>query len=127
MSTSRNLWTLAASTAMAVVLAGSLPMAAAGAELLTETPRVVVTVPGVISQAQLQRQLELLGYGNIKLSPIYPTPSNPHPELSATMTSDPAFTPVHRGWNGSAMKEGRTLNVRVEFGSAPSVAELPSD
>ncbi len=127
MSTNRGVVALAVGSAIFAFAGGTLPAPASAAELVAEAPRVVVVVSDVVSQAHLQRQLELQGYTNIKLSPIMPNPSNPHPELNTTMVADPAHTPVHEGWNGTAMKGERTLNVRVEFGDTPAIAELPAD
>jgi len=103
----------------------ALPVSTACAlDAFRETPSVSVTVPGVTSQAQLAQQLQAQGYSGIRLSSVQPDPAFPRPEL--TVPSDnPQITPVHEGWNGTAMKNGQTLGVVVTYGSAPSVAELP--
>ncbi len=115
---------LAASAATAAMLAFSGPAAAQQTDLFGKQPRVDVTVPGVVSQAQLAHQLHSQGYNNIKLSSQYPTPADPNPENHSR--SDPETTPIHQGWNGTAFKDGRRLRVYVQYGSGPSVAEVPA-
>lgn len=112
---------------IAVMSVALLAAAAPGAEaaeqsylsgLITPAPAVHVTVTGLTSEAQLMQQLGSQGYSDIKLSPEYPNSFDPHPELLHGVTSpaDPAaqITPVHIGWNGTAVKNGQTANIYVD-------------
>jgi hypothetical protein len=47
------------------------------------------------------------------LSTSLPNPYDPHPELDQS-GGDPRSTPVHAGWNGTAGRNGETVNVYVE-------------
>jgi len=111
---------LGAALALAV-----LPATGAWAlDVVGKAPAVEVVVTGVTSQAQLTRQLNAQGYCDVKLSSVRPNPADPEPQLYRGR-DNPQITPVHQGWNGTAVKNGRTLEVRVDFGGAPAVAELP--
>jgi hypothetical protein len=78
---------------------------------------------GPLSQAQLITGLQNHGYTDVKLSSNLPDPYNPRPQEmrgAAISPDDPKakVTPLHIGWNGTAVKEGKTYNVYV-VGSAP--------
>ncbi len=115
---------VAAGAVAALLLASPMPVAAQ--QLFGVRPRVDVTVPGVMSQAQLARQLRSQGYNDIKLSSLYPTPADPNPQTHGT-GGNPQTTPIHTGWNGTAVKDGRRLHVYVAYGAGPSVAEVPAE
>jgi len=90
---------------------------ATAAELLTTTPSVHVAAPGVMTEAQLIERLEAEGYTEIWLSTERPTEFTPRPEISARLNSDDPVaqsTPALPGWNGTARKDGRTLDVYVD-------------
>ncbi len=113
-----------AGAAFALALAVSPSLAAWGYDLVSVTPWINVTIPSVTSQTQLAHRLQSQGYSDVKLSSLTPNPAQPKPELY-TGRDDPETTPVHEGWNGTAVKDGRTFDVRVSYGTSPSVAQLP--
>lgn len=65
------------------------------------------------TQAQLIDRLHGEGYADVRLSTSLPNPYDPHPELDHN-GGDPRSTPVHAGWNGTASKNGETVNVYVD-------------
>jgi hypothetical protein len=68
-----------------------------------------------VTQEQLVNKLKSLGYGDIKLSDVSPSASNPHPEISCrTPEAAAATTATHRGWNGTATKDGKQHNIYVD-------------
>jgi hypothetical protein len=90
---------------------------AAAAELLTTTPSVHVTAPGVMNEAQLIDRLHAEGYTDVWLTTERPTSFTPRPEISARLDPDDPVaqsTPVLAGWNGTARKDGRTVDVYVD-------------
>jgi hypothetical protein len=90
---------------------------AAAAELLTTTPSVHVTAPGVMNEAELIDRLHAAGYTDIWLTTERPTSFTPRPEISARLDPDDPVaqsTPVVTGWNGTAHKDGRTVDVYVD-------------
>ncbi|WP_298214807.1 hypothetical protein [Acidocella sp.] len=105
--------------ALFAALAGMAPaMAGEGTcnAVICNIPDVHIHANGVMSQADVAKQLKQMGYTNIRLSPYSPTTVVPCPQLShPTPTSDLAKTPAHRGWNGTAEKNGDTANVYVDF------------
>lgn len=76
------------------------------------TPRVHMSVSGGESQALLAEQLKSQGYSDILLSDSVPNISTPQPQYT-NPTTDLANTPVHRGWNGTAYKDGKLYNIYV--------------
>ena len=90
---------------------------AAAAELLTTTPSVHVTAPGVMNEAELIDRLHAAGYTDVWLTTERPTSFTPRPEISARLDPDDPVaqsTPVLTGWNGTAHKDGRTVDVYVD-------------
>ena len=90
---------------------------ATAAELLTTTPSVHVAVPGVMNAAQLIDQLHADGYTDVWLTTERPTSFTPRPEISARLDADDPVaqtTPVLPGWNGTARKDGRTVDIYVD-------------
>jgi hypothetical protein len=85
--------------------------AASAKPLFGPDPAVRVAVPSVSSQAQLADTLRAQGYSDIRLSAVPADPDNPHPELNRTLTNNPENTPVRTGWNGVAVKDGRTVQI----------------
>lgn len=85
---------------------------------------------GPLSQAQLIAGLQAHGYTDIKLSADVADPFNPHPEQAQSVSSprDPKaqITPLHLGWNGTAVKDGRTYDVYLRA-EAPrgTAADVP--
>lgn len=67
----------------------------------------------VATQAQLVESLQRDGYADVRLSTSLPNPYDPHPEL-APDGADPKTTPIHPGWNGTATRNGETVNVYVD-------------
>jgi len=107
------------SVSLIATLAGA--GAASAVEVFGTSPSVEVTVPQVTSQAMVAQQLAAEGFSGVQLSSSRATPVNPAPQLANA--DDPAVTPVHEGWNGTAEKDGRVYDVQVAFGNAPSVVE----
>ena len=80
--------------------------------------------PAIASGAQLIEHLQSEGYTDVRLSSQQPTPSTPHPEISAGLTREAAaWTPVHQGWTGTAVKDGRTVNIYVDEPTLPALAK----
>jgi hypothetical protein len=68
----------------------------------------------VMSEAQVTRQLEAEGYSNIKLTPFEPNRADPQPQLNQESSgSSLQGEAAHLGWNGTATKDGRTVNIYV--------------
>jgi hypothetical protein len=91
---------------------------AAAAELLTTTPSVHITAPGVMNEAQLIDRLHAEGYTDVCLTTERPTSFTPRPEISAQLDPDDPVaqsTLVLPGWNGTARKDGRTVDVYVDL------------
>jgi hypothetical protein len=90
---------------------------AAAAELLTTTPSIHIAAPGVMNEAQLIDRLHAEGYTDVWLTTERPTSFTPRPEISARLDADDPVaesTPVLPGWNGTARKDGRTVDVYVD-------------
>jgi hypothetical protein len=94
------------------------PAMAQQAGLLQPAPSVHVAVAGVASCAQLIRQLQAQGYTDIKISEDYPNVLDPRPEIrhgySSPDDQDAKVTPYHYGWMGTALKDGRRVDVYVD-------------
>ncbi|MCB5945624.1 hypothetical protein [Acidocella sp. KAb 2-4] len=99
----------AAALAAASLLSLAQPAAAAGS--FAPAPAVHVHAAGLESQAQLAAQLSAQGYSNVALTSAEPSLANPHPELNPSESGNPAQTPVRDGWNGTAQKDGQTVQV----------------
>ena len=97
-----------ASTALLASLVGIVPAMAA----TNVVPSVKVSVPVVESQAQLAAQLQSQGFTKIQLSAFLPNMINPRPDITMP-TKDLASTVVHKGWNGTAYKDGKAYQVYV--------------
>jgi hypothetical protein len=89
--------------------------------LITPTPMVHVALSGTASEAQLISTLEAQGFTDIKVTPLSPNQFDPRPELlhvdlTVSSPSDPRAqtTPIHDGWNGTAVRDGRTFHVYVD-------------
>lgn len=104
--------TLTAAAAAVALLGVVQPAAAFG--FLSPAPIVQVQVSGAESEAQLAAQLQSQGYTDIRLSSVAANPANPHPELNPTLVNNPT-APVHDGWNGTAVKDGKTIEVYVTY------------
>jgi hypothetical protein len=90
---------------------------AMAAEILTTTPSVHVAAPGAMTDAQLIEKLQAEGYTDIWLTTERPTEFTPRPEISARLNPDDPVaqsTPALPGWNGTARKDGRTVDVYVD-------------
>lgn len=101
-------FTSAVTLAVAAMLGFAQPTTASG--LFSTVTIALVQLSGVESQAQLATQLNAQGYDHVILTPIYPTPLNPHPELNPGLAND-LNVPVHAGWNGVASKGGQIVQV----------------
>lgn len=106
---------------LTILMECSMPLAQTGS---TSTKVMTLTEP--LSQADLIQGLKDHGYTDIKIVTDYlPQVSDPHPELSHGFRSpnDPAaqVTPVHLGWNGTAVKDGDTYDVFIRAQSPASV------
>jgi hypothetical protein len=115
---------LAAALSLAALLAAPAPSAAEESYffgLVTPTPMVHVPLAGSASEAQLIRALQADGFTDIAVTPLQPNGIDPrpellHPDLTVSSPADPRAqdTPIHFGWNGTAVKDGRTVHVYVE-------------
>jgi hypothetical protein len=114
----------AAALSLAALLAAPAPSAAEESYffgLVTLTPMVHVPLSGSASEAQLIRALQADGFTDITVTPLQPNGFDPrpelqHPDLTASSPADPRAqgTPIHFGWNGTAVKDGRAVQVYVE-------------
>lgn len=117
-----------AALSLALVAAGAIatsqPSAAADDSyffgLVRPTPMVHVPMAGAESEAQLIRALQSEGYSDIKVTSIEPNIFDPrpelmHPDLTYSSAADPQaqHTPIHFGWNGTAVKGGEQVEVYV--------------
>jgi hypothetical protein len=102
-----------------------LPLRANAAEFAA-TLAVHVQVTGLESQAQLADGLRALGYHDVVLSSVYPSPENPVPEENPSETSHPEQVPVHFGWNGVAVKDGKTYQVYADRPHRPAAKQADS-
>ena len=100
-----------ASASLLAALVGVTPALADGYGINPE-PNVQMVVSGVESQAVLVSQLKDQGYSNIMLSPDLPNALEPQPQY-VRPTADLTSTPAHKGWNGTAYKDGTLYNVYV--------------
>jgi hypothetical protein len=89
--------------------------------LVRRTPMVHLPMPGVTSYAQLIQRLQSEGYTDIKVTPLSPNMFDPrpellHPDLTFTSAENAAArnTAIHFGWNGTAVKDGTTVEVYVD-------------
>ncbi|MGO8915424.1 MAG: hypothetical protein ACLQJR_05900 [Stellaceae bacterium] len=89
--------------------------------LVTLTPMVHVPLAGAASEAQLIQQLQAQGFSDFKVTPLSPNRFDPrpelmHPDLTVTSAADERAqnTPVHAGWNGTAVKNAKTVEVYVD-------------
>jgi len=105
--------TLFSAAALTLALAGAQAAKADG--FISTVPTVHVAVAGVESQAQLAQTLRGEGYADIVLSSAAPSLANPRPELNPELVSNPQNTPVRSGWNGVAVKDGKTVQVYADL------------
>lgn len=107
---------LAAALILAFGVAGTVSSSIA-AEPESISGSAHVTVNAVTSQADLAKQLEKMGYTNIRLTPVRPTDVDPRPDLTdCTAQGSPVNSPVvpcHSGWNGTAVRDGKLVNIMV--------------
>ena len=108
-------------SALTILMVCSTALAQTGS-----TSTKVMSLTGPLSQAELIQGLKDHGYSEIKLVTVFtPEISDPHPELSHGFRSpnDPAaqVTPVHLGWNGTAVKEGYTYDIFIRAEAPASV------
>ncbi len=89
--------------------------------LVTLAPMVHVPISGSATYAQLIRQLRSQGYGDITLTPLSPNLFDPRPELThpdldfvSPADAGAGETQVHPGWNGTAARDGRSVDVYVD-------------
>jgi hypothetical protein len=74
---------------------------------------------GVMSEAQVIQRLESRGYSNVKLTPLQPNALDTRPQEqnnsgSSTPSAHPQDYPAHVGWNGTATRNGRQVNIYVD-------------
>ena len=108
---------LAAGLVIAFAAAGTLSGArAAGPEGISGNTHVTVTP--MTSQADLAKQLEKMGYTEVLLTPARPTDVDPRPDMTdCTAHGSPVNSPVvpcHPGWNGTAVHNGKRVNIMVD-------------
>lgn len=100
------------------VAAGAMALSLVAAKadgIVSTAPVVHVPVGGVESQAQLAQTLRAEGYSDVVLTSVTADPTHPHPELNPAFTANPQGTPVRAGWNGVAVKDGRTVQVYADI------------
>ena len=102
-------------TMFAVGLLAAGLQAAQADDFVTTAATAHVTVSGVESQAQLARILRDQGYSDIALADTAPSFRAPHPELNPERIAHPETTPVRAGWNGVAVKDGKTVEIYAGF------------
>lgn len=107
-----------ASTALVLGLGCSTTASAIAQEVVAPYPSVEVAVATVTSQEALTARLQQAGYSEIMLSALSPNPANPFPERNRASGENPRLTPVHAGWNGTAVKEGRLVHIHVSLRAA---------
>jgi hypothetical protein len=103
--------------ALSLSLTAAASMTALAADLVSTPPSVHVASPGVMSYAQLIEQLRGQGYSDVKVTALRPSLSSPRPELVHGLGAgddEANTTPVHQGWNGTAVKDGRTVDIYVD-------------
>jgi hypothetical protein len=103
---------------LSIALASPLAACAGAGQIIDDAPALHVAVAGVESEAQLVAQLQALGYRDIRVTGFQPNEIDRRPELSHGFTSaddeDAQVTPVHFGWNGTALKDGRWVDIYVD-------------
>ncbi len=89
--------------------------------LVTRTAMAHVPMSATATYAQLIRQLQSQDYADIKVTPLSPNLFDPrpelmHPDLAFTSADNEAAqdTPIHFGWNGTAVRDGRRFEVYVD-------------
>lgn len=96
---------------LAAALLFGLAHSATAGSLFSQVPVVTVPVSGLESQAQLADQLRAEGFDHVVFAASYPNLANPAPQLLPASAGNSAETPVHDGWNGVAIKNGKTFQV----------------
>jgi hypothetical protein len=95
-----------------------------GASPLALAQTTGTTTPPCVTQEQLNGLLKAQGYTDIKLSEVSPTSAQPRPDISCrTPESQAAVTATHKGWNGTAMKDGKLQNIYVDAAGRVSTRE----
>jgi hypothetical protein len=100
---------------VAIALLATGVTAAKADGIVTTAPVAHVAVSGVESQAQLAEMLRAQGYSEIMLADTAPSFAAPHPELNPDRIAHPEITPVREGWNGVAVKDGKTVEIYAQF------------
>ena len=96
------------------------PLASCGAapDFIDDAPSVHISIAGAASEAQLITELRSLGYSNIRVTDLRHNGMDRRPELMQAFSSadeeEAQVTPLHFGWNGTAVKDGRTVDVYVD-------------
>lgn len=80
---------------------------------------VKLTISEATSMTELKTLLQQRGYTDIDLSPVKPNDENPRPDIQGTGGSarnkvDPNTTAVHYGWNGTAVRNGKRVNIVID-------------
>lgn len=97
------------------LLAVGLVVAGVQAAQADTFPVAHIDVAGVESQAQLAQILRGQGYDEVMLADTAPSFTAPHPELNPDRTAHPEATPVRAGWNGVAVKDGKTVEIYADI------------
>jgi hypothetical protein len=104
-------------TRMALLSAVAAALAACAGNIIGDAPAHQVAFSGIASYAQLITELRSEGYSDIRVTEFYPEKIDPRPELMHPLLSaddpDAQATPVHLGWNGTAEKDGRIVDIYV--------------
>ena len=60
-----------------------------------------------------------MGYSSIHLTRVRPTEVDPRPDIedsgkNGTRRQNSPNVPVHQGWNGTAVRDGKRVNILVD-------------
>jgi hypothetical protein len=83
------------------------------------TGTVKLAISETTSMTELKDLLQKRGYTNIDLSPTRPNEENPRPDIQGTggpasSKPNPDTTAVHYGWNGTAVRGGKRVNIVID-------------
>lgn len=106
------------------LLAAALTFALGSPAVFAQTSQnlsgsTTLDVSHVTSEADLAKQLAKMGYTNIHLTRVGPTEADPRPDLedtgkNGTRRQNSANVPVRPGWNGTAVHNGKRVNILVD-------------
>lgn len=107
-------------TLLAAAVAVALGSPVAFAQVSQNTSgSTTLDVSHVTSEADLAKQLSKMGYTSIHLTRVRPTEVDPRPDIedsgkNGTRMQNSPNVPVHQGWNGTAVRDGKRVNILVD-------------